>query len=56
MANITNAEFIERVCKSLRDGTADIQLDNEGQFVIYTGMFSSNDSKDILESPDPNFI
>lgn len=54
MANITNAEFIERVCKSLRDGTADIQYDNEGQVIIYTGFYEQSDTTLAME-PNPGW-
>ena len=51
---MTNEEFIARVIESLENGTADIQTDNEGQLVIYTGVYEQADTS-LSEKPDPNF-
>ena len=41
---ITQAEFIRQVIEALTNGDADIQTDNEGQLVIYTGIFEQEDA------------
>jgi len=44
MQVITQAEFIRQVIEALTNGDADIQTDNEGQLVIYTGIFEQVDT------------
>lgn len=38
---LTGDEAILRIIKDLLNGKADIQTDNHGQFVIYTGLYDS---------------
>ena len=51
---MTNAEFVQKVIKSLQDGTADIQTDNSGQLIVYTGFYEHNDSS-VQETKDPSY-
>ena len=50
---ITKVEFDRRVIESLTQGHADEQTDNEGQIVIYTGMYEWSDGS-IHDEPDPD--
>ena len=51
---MTNAEFVQRVIKSLQDGSADIQTDNSGQLIVYSQLFEHNDGT-IHETVDPHY-
>jgi len=51
---IAKTEFDRRVIESLVQGTADEQTDNEGQIIIYTGMYEWADGS-IRDTPDPDF-
>jgi hypothetical protein len=51
---ITQAEFIRQVIEALTNGDADIKTDNEGQLVIFTGVFEQADTT-LSDEPDPNF-
>ncbi len=51
---MTNVEFVQKVIKSLQDGSADIQTDNIGHLIIYTGFFEQKDSS-IQETEDPEY-
>jgi len=51
---MTEEQFIAKVIRALEDGTADIQTDNEGQLIIYTGVWEQSDTS-LEETPDPSF-
>lgn len=51
---MTKEEFIQQLVVELQNGTADLQTDNYGQVIIYTGVFKQADGG-LSEGPDPNF-
>jgi len=51
---ITRTEFIRQVIEALMNGASDEQTDNEGQIMIYTGMYEWTDGT-VRDTPDPDF-
>lgn len=51
---VPQSEFDRQVIESIVDGSADMQTDNEGQILIYTGMYRQKDGT-ISDSPDPSY-
>lgn len=51
---ITKAEYIRRVVDSLGDSDPDFETDNEGQIIIYTGMYKWEDDTIHDEPEDLN--
>lgn len=49
-----HAQFVQKVIDDLQNGRCDIQTDNAGQLVIYTGYWEQKDES-IEETPDPNW-
>lgn len=47
---------MDRLAQAAEDGTLDLQTDNQGQLIIYTGWFESASNPDLLQSePDPEY-
>jgi hypothetical protein len=51
---IARTEFIRQVIEALMNGASDEQTDNEGQIIIYTGMYEWSDGT-VRDTPDPDF-
>jgi hypothetical protein len=51
---ISKTEFDRRVIESLAQNASDEQTDNEGQIIIYTGMYEWLDGT-IHDEPDPDW-
>jgi hypothetical protein len=54
MKTYTEAEFRQKLIDDINNGVIDCQVDNEGQLVIYTGLFQWNDSI-VRDEADPNW-
>ncbi len=54
MKRIDETEFQRQVIEALINGDADIQTDNEGQLIIYTGVYEQADTT-LGDEPDPKF-
>jgi hypothetical protein len=54
MSSLTKTEFDRQVIESLVQDHADIQTDNEGQLLIYTGLYEWCDGS-IHNEPDPHW-
>lgn len=52
MLILTREAFNKRVGYEVSEGQADVQTDNQGQLVIYTGLFQHGDGT-IQDCPDP---
>lgn len=51
---MTYQEFIQSVITDLQNGSADIQTDNQGQYIVYTNLFKQTDES-VEEHPDPEW-
>ena len=59
MTTYTDAEWRAKVAAAILDGSADVQTDNVGQLVVYTGLFEwlAEDGKneEVRDEPQPEY-
>ena len=51
---MTREEAIQHIITDLQNGSADVQLDNQGQLIVYSNLFVQSDDT-VEEYQDPDF-
>lgn len=55
MATYSNEEFRHMVAQQILDGELEPMTDNQGQLVIYTGLYENATTAEIQDEEDPDF-